>query len=338
MIQEAIRKLADGQALSRADAAAAMRCLMDGEATPAQIAAFLVALRMKGETVEEIAGCAEAMRERAARVETRHETVVDTCGTGGDASGSFNISTAAAFVAAAGGCCVAKHGNRSVSSRCGSADVLEALGVRIDLSAAEVGRCLDEAAIGFLFAPFLHPAMKNALAPRREMGIRTVMNCLGPLTNPAGAKRQVVGVYALELVEKTAHVLAALGTEHALVVHGEDGLDEISLAGPTRYAEVRDGVVRIGVLEPAAFGFETAPPEAVRGGSPEENAALLGRLFRGEERGPARDIVALNAGAALYVAGVSASIRDGSARALAVLGGGGANERLDALRRAAAGS
>jgi len=336
MIQETIRRLVEGQSLSRADAAAAMRALMDGEATAAQIAAFLVALRMKGETVEEIAGCAEAMRERAVRVETKRDAVVDTCGTGGDAAGTFNISTAAAFVAAGAGSTVAKHGNRSVSSQCGSADVLEALGVRIDLSAEQVGRCLDETGIGFLFAPYLHPAMKHALAPRREMGIRTIMNCLGPLTNPAGAKRQVVGVYALELVEKMAHVLAALGAEHALVVHGEDGLDEISLAGPTRYAEVHDGVVRIGVLEPSGFGFETAPSEAVRGGTPEENARMLERVLAAEEKGPVRDIVALNAGAALYVSGIAASIREGCARAQAAIASGAAAERLEALRRAAA--
>lgn len=334
MIREAIQKLVLGQALSRAEASAAMRCLMEGEATPAQIAGFLVALRLKGETVEEIAGCAEAMRERSERVATRHEVVVDTCGTGGDGSGTFNVSTAAAFVAAAGGPCVAKHGNRSVSSRCGSADVLEALGVKIDLSAPAVGRCLDETGIGFLFAPYMHPAMKHALAPRRELGVRTVMNCLGPLTNPAGAKRQLVGVYAIDLVEKVAHVLAALGAEHALVVHGEDGLDEISPFAPTRYAELRDGVVRVGVFEAAAFGFEPADPAAVAGGGAAENAGVIERVLRGEDRGAARDFVALNAGAALYVGGAAGSIREGCARALAILASGAAYERLEALRRA----
>lgn len=328
MIKTLISRVIDGVDLSEAEAREAMELIMDGGATPAQIAALVTALRMKGETVEEITGCAMAMRARATRVKTRHRLVVDTCGTGGDGSSTFNISTTAAFVVAGAGVTVAKHGNRSVSSRSGSADVLEALGIRLDLTPEQVGRCLDEVGIGFLFAPSLHEAMKHAAGPRREIGIRTIFNLLGPLTNPAGAQAQVVGVFRPELTEKLAGVLRNLGTEHALVVHG-GGLDEITLFGPTRISEVVSGEIRTYEVEPEQLGLRSAPREALQGGEPVDNALITMVVLQGAG-GPRRDVTLANAGAALVAAGAARNLVTGvrmaadsidSGRALAKLVG-----------------
>lgn len=328
MIKTLISRVIDGVDLSEAEAREAMELIMDGGATPAQIAALVTALRMKGETVEEITGCATAMRARATRVKTRHRLVVDTCGTGGDGSSTFNISTTAAFVVAGAGVTVAKHGNRSVSSRSGSADVLEALGIRLDLTPEQVGRCLDEVGIGFLFAPSLHEAMKHAAVPRREIGIRTIFNLLGPLTNPAGAQAQVVGVFRPELTEKLAGVLRNLGTEHALVVHG-GGLDEITLFGPTRISEVVSGEIRTYEVEPEQLGLRSAPREALQGGEPVDNALITMVVLQGAG-GPRRDVTLANAGAALVAAGAARNLVTGvrmaadsidSGRALAKLVG-----------------
>ncbi len=331
-IQESISLLVDGADLGRDGACAAMQVIMSGEATAAQIGAFLIALRCKGESVEEIAGCAQVMRDKAARVCTERVPVIDTCGTGGDATGSFNISTTVAFVAAGAGACVAKHGNRAVSSRCGSADVLQALGVRIDAPPERVSRCLDEAGIGFLFAPVMHGAMKHAIGPRREIGVRTVFNVLGPLTNPAGATRQLLGVYAPKLTQQLAGVLAELGSERAMVVHGGDGLDEITLTGPTRVSELRDGLISTTQIDPAQYGMKTVPPEALRGGTTEHNARLLRGILEGEE-GPCRQVVLLNAAAAITVAGLADGMAEGLEAATASIDSGRARDRLDDLIR-----
>jgi anthranilate phosphoribosyltransferase len=286
---------------------------------------------MKGESAEEIAGAAAAMRGRVVPIPHRRPDALDTCGTGGDGQGTFNVSTAAALVAAAGGAAVAKHGNRSVSSRSGSADVLAALGVGLETTPEQAGRLLDTIGIAFLFAPLLHPAMRQIMPVRRALGVRTVFNLLGPLTNPAGARRQVLGVYRGDLVEVVARVLAALGSEHALVVHGHDGLDEITTTGPTRVAEVRGGSVNTWTLEPEEVGCRRARLEALRGGAPEENARLMSAVLAGEE-GPLADITALNAGAALWVAGLAADLAAGVERARAVLASGAAARKLDELR------
>ena len=326
-IREAIHAIVDQQRdLSEEEAAAAMREIMAGEATPAQIGAFLIALRMKGETVEEIAGMARVMRENALHVEVEG-ALLDTCGTGGDSSGTFNVSTAAAFVAAGAGVWVAKHGNRAMSSACGSADVLEALGAKIDLSPEQVSECIREAGIGFMFAQAFHPAMKHAAGPRREIGIRTVFNILGPLTNPAGATRQLLGVARPELAPKMAAVLLRLGSEHALVVHGEDGLDELSLSAESTVHEVRDGEVREYRVSPEQFGLRRAKPEEVKGGTAEENAAALRGVLTGKA-GPLRDIVVLNAGAALLAADATAELGEGVRLAEKAIDSGAAAERL----------
>lgn len=331
MINETLSKVVDGHAVDRAEAQAAMAAIMSGECTPAQIGAFLVALRMRGETVEQISGFAEAMRASCVRITTRHQDVVDTCGTGGDRLDTFNISTAAALVAAAAGVPVAKHGNRSVSSQCGSADVLTELGVRIDLQPEDVGRCVDELGIGFLFAPSLHPAMKHAIGPRRELGLRTVFNILGPLTNPAGAKRQLLGVFAAELTDVLANTLRDLGSTHALVVHGLDGMDELSTLGPTRVSELRDGQVRTRELRPEQFGLRRAEPDEIEGGDPARSAQTLLTAISGEEGAP-RDIVLYNAGAAIYVGGLADSIGSGIEAARAAIDSGAAAAKLEALR------
>jgi len=331
VINKTLEKVVDGHAVDREEARAAMAAIMSGECTPAQIGAFLVALRMRGETVEQITGFATAMRENCVRINTKHEDVVDTCGTGGDALDTFNISTAAALVAAAAGVPVAKHGNRSVSSRCGSADVLAELGVRIDLEPAEVEQCLDELGIGFLFAPSLHPAMKHAIGPRRELGLRTVFNILGPLTNPAGAKRQLLGVFAPELTEVLASTLGDLGSTHALVVHGMAGLDELSTLGTTRVSELRDGEVVTYEVEAEQFGIELAQSGDLAGGDPAESAEMLLGAISGDE-GPRRDIVLLNAGAAIYVGGKAATIEEGIGLAQEAVDSGAARQQLDALR------
>src|ERR671930_1667609 len=280
-IRDALARLVAGHDLSRAEFNAAMRSLVEGEATPSQIAAFAIALRMKGETPEEIAGLAEVMREAATRVDAGPD-VVDVVGTGGDGAGTFNISTLSALVLASAGGRVAKHGNRSVTSACGAADFLEAIGVAIDLSPAGVVRCVDETGFGFMFAPLYHPAMRHALVPRREIGVRTVFNTLGPLTNPAGARRQLTGVAVPGLGETVVRVLDLLGAEHAVVVHSQDGLDEISVCAPTRVHEARGGEVRSYLIEPEQLGMRRWPTDAVRGGTVEANVRLADTVLEGE--------------------------------------------------------
>jgi anthranilate phosphoribosyltransferase len=329
-IQDAVAKLIEGQDLSRDETVAVMNQIMSGEATDAQIGGFLVSLRLKGETVDEVSGAAEVMRQKATPITTKHKVVVDTCGTGGDGSGTFNISTAAAFVAAGAGLCVAKHGNRAASSQCGSADVLKALGVNIEVGPEVVSRCLDKVGIGFLFAVALHGAMKYAIGPRRELGIRTVFNMLGPLTNPAGAKRQVIGVYSPALTEQMAQVLGNLGTERAFVVHGLDGLDEITLAGPTRVSELRDGNVSTSEVTPEALGVDQAPAEALKGGDPETNAGIVREVLSGTA-GPRLDVVLLNAGAAIAAGGLSEDIAGGVKVAREAVASGKAMEKLERL-------
>lgn len=298
MIQQAIASLIETRDLSRTEAAQVMREIMVGEATPSQIAGFLVALRMKGETVDEITGLAETMREFATRVTTSRRPLVDTCGTGGDRSGTFNVSTTAAFVVAGAGVAVAKHGNRSASSLCGSADVLERLGVSIDASPERIGSCIDEVGIGFLFARTLHAAMKNVAPVRQDLKVRTVFNLLGPLTNPAGACGQIIGVPEVKLVDPLARVLAQLGTRRAFVVSGLDGLDEMSLSGPTHVAEERGGCVRVYEITPDEVGLARAPREAILGGDATTNAGILRGVLEGKQ-GPHRDIVLLNAAAGI---------------------------------------
>lgn len=330
MIREAIQEVADGGSLTRDAAAQVMGEIMDGGATPAQIAALITALRMKGETTDEIAGLATAMRARAEAIRPRVPFLVDTCGTGGDGAGTFNISTVAAFVVAGAGAYVAKHGNRAVSSRCGSADLLESLRIPVDVSPLRVAEAIEGIGIGFLFAPRFHPAMKHAVGPRREIGLRTVFNVLGPLTNPAGAPRQVIGVYAPSLVERIAEVLRALETEHAFVVHG-GGVDEISISGPSVVAEVRGDEIRTFSMSPEDAGLPRHPPEAVRGGEAAHNSAIAARVLQGE-RGPHRDVVLLNAAAALVAAGLAGDFREGVAVAAEAIDAGAAYGKLEALR------
>ncbi len=330
MIKEAINTLVSGTSLNFEQAAAVMEEIMGGEATPAQIAAFVTALRIKGETVDEIAGLASVMREKAVPVKTT-PPMIDTCGTGGDNCSSINISTAAAFVAAGAGLKVAKHGNRAMTSQCGSADVLEALGVKIDLNAQAVAECLEKVGIGFMFAPIFHPAMKHAAGPRREIGIRTVFNILGPLTNPARAEFQVIGVPNKELGEKIAAVLHRLGTKHSLVVHSLDGMDELSISGKSIIWEVnKQGVLPPSEVEPARFGFGKTDLSEIRGGTPEENAAILRRVFNGE-KGPERDVVVLNAAAAIYAGMGAADLKEGVHLAEAAIDSGQAREKLEGL-------
>ena len=331
-IQEAIQQLIEGRDLGGEGARQVMDQIMSGGATDAQIGAFLIALRCKGESVEEIAGCARVMREKVTRISSSRQELIDTCGTGGDGSGTFNISTTVAFVAAGAGLCVAKHGNRAMSSKCGSADVLQALGVNIEASPEKVGQCLDEVGIGFLFAPMLHGAMKHAIGPRREIGTRTVFNVLGPLTNPAGARRQLIGVYAGELTDKVAGVLGELGSEHAFVVHGLDGLDEITLTGRTQVSELKDGQVTTCEIGPQEFGMEVVGPEALKGGSAEENAQILLKVLDGE-KGPQRDVVLLNAAAAIVAGGLAESLEDGLKKAREVIDSGSARKALEDLKR-----
>jgi anthranilate phosphoribosyltransferase len=302
--------------------------IMSGEATPAQLGAFLVALRLKGETAEEIAGMARVMRAKALRVPFDGAPLLDTCGTGGDCMGTFNVSTAAAFVAAGAGAVVAKHGNRAVTSHCGSADVLEALGVKIDLPPEGVAHCLREVGVGFMFAPTFHPAMRFAAGPRREIGVRSVFNILGPLTNPAGARAQVLGVADAAIGEKMIQVLSRLGCGHALVVHGEDGLDEMTLGGPTLVYELEEGDIRSYRVTPEEVGLRQASGKAVKGGSPEENAAAMRAVFGGEQ-GPVRDIVLLNSAAALVAADKAASLTEGVTLAAQTIDSGAAGKKLD---------
>jgi len=329
MIREAIQTLVSGSSLTMEEAASVMEEIMQGEATPAQFGAFVTALRLKGETVDEIVGLAKTMRAQAVPVAIA-EKVVDTCGTGGDGSATFNISTADAFVAAGAGLKVAKHGNRAMSSQCGSADVLEALGVRIDLNAEGVQRCLYEVGIGFMFAPVFHPAMKYAAVPRREIGIRTVFNILGPLTNPAGAEAQVLGVADETLVEKLALVLKSLGCHHALVVHGEDGLDEITVTGKTQVCELKDGSIKSYSISPEDFGLPQASPNSLRGGTLDENAALLRRVLVGTP-GPQQDVVLMNAAAVLLAGDSVGTLQQGAALARKVIDEGRALAKLEQL-------
>jgi anthranilate phosphoribosyltransferase len=325
------------QDLSEQDAAAAMTLIMEGSATPAQIAAFAVALRMKGETIDEITGFARVMREYSLKVPvTTQKVMVDTCGTGGDRLKTFNISTTAALVVAASGkVAVAKHGNRAATSKCGSADVLEALGVRIDLPPAEVGRCIDEIGIGFLYAPAMHPALKFAAAPRREIGTRTFFNILGPLTNPAGAKIQLIGVSDPALCDMLANVLLRLGSERCLMVHGMDGLDEISTMGETLIAELSHGTVSSRMLRPEELNIPRATIDQLAAGETSaENAAIALGILEGRDTGPRRDIVCLNAGSVLLVAGAAATLQDGYSQALDLVSSGAALATLNSLRHA----
>ena len=329
---DALRRLLAREDLSREETEALFGQLMDGALDAAQKSALLVALAMKGESAAEIAGAAAAMRRRVVPVPHSRPLAVDTCGTGGDGRGTFNISTAAALVAAAGGAAIAKHGNRSVSSRSGSADVLAALGVAIEVDAALAGRALDEIGIAFLFAPLLHPAMREVMPVRRALGVRTVFNLLGPLTNPAGAQAQVLGVYARDKVELLARVLLELGVRHALVVHGSDGLDEISTTGPTFVAEVRDGELRSYEVAPEELGLRRVPLAALAGGAPEENAARMEALLAGGGDDALAEVVAANAGAALYVGDRAPTLREGVEQARSLLAAGAAARKLGELR------
>lgn len=329
-IREAIEKLVNRVSLAEAETIDVMNQIMTGEATPLQVASFLTALRMKGETVEEITGAARVMREKAHRVKVGSKTVLDTCGTGGDQKGTFNISTTSAFVVAGGGVAVAKHGNRSVSSQSGSADVLAALGVKVDAPKERVEECIAKIGIGFLFAPLLHEAMKYAVQPRRDIGIRTVFNLLGPLTNPALATHQLIGIYSGELVAAIAHVLKNLGSVRAMVVHGMEGLDEISLCGPTKVAELRDGQIKEYTIAPEEVGLKPCRLEDLRGGNAEQSAAIVRGVLQGD-KGPARDVVLLNSGAALYVSGSAASVKDGMALAASSIDSGKARQKLEQL-------
>ncbi len=330
MIREAIRAVADRQTLSEQDAWAAMGEIMDGGATPAQIAAFITALRMRGETVDEIAGFSRAMRERALRVIPRVDRLVDVVGTGGDRVSTFNVSTTTAFVVAGAGGYVAKHGNRAVSRQSGSADVLEALGVNIQVAPETVQRCIEDIGIGFLFAPIYHSAMKHAAGPRKEIGIRTIFNILGPLANPAGASSLLVGTYDPSLVRIMAEVLGELGVRRAFVVHG-DGMDEVTTMGKTQMAEMRDGRVYVTSVEPASLGITPPPPEAIAGGTPQQNAEVTTGVLRGQ-LGPARDLVVLNAAAALVVAELAEDLPEGMALAGRSIDSGAAYEKLEELR------
>ena len=332
MIQEAIEKLVDGISLSVQKAEGVMLEIMEGKATPAQIAGYMVALRMKGETVEEITGSAQAMRQKATRIRVRDRMVVDTCGTGGDRKGTFNISTTAAFVVSGAGITVAKHGNRSVSGRCGSADVLKALGVKFDLPPVAVEECVNEIGIGFLFAPQFHGAMRHALVPRQEVGVRTFFNIMGPLTNPAGASVQVLGVYAEELTDLMAQVLMKLGSAHCFVVHGLDGLDEITITGKTRVSEGKGGSVKSYFFEPKDFNLKPAKIDSLLGGGPEENAQIILDILHGE-KGPRRDIVLLNAAPAMVACGRAKTLQEGLKLATQSLDSGSAFEKLEALKK-----
>ncbi|MBI5554879.1 MAG: anthranilate phosphoribosyltransferase [Elusimicrobia bacterium] len=346
MIKEAIGKIVEKKDLSEQEAIEVMNEIMNGEATEAQIGAFITALRMKGETVEEITGCAKVMREQATPIRVANnkvvdldrddiniepETIVDTCGTGGDRTNTFNISTASAFVVAGAGLKVAKHGNRSVSSLCGSADVIETLGINLNVPPTEVEKCLNEVGISFLFAPLLHGAMKYAAGPRKQIGIRTIFNILGPLSNPAKATAQVLGVYSEHLCEVMARVLGNLGVRRAMVVHGLDAIDEISITGPTQVAELKDDQVKSYDVFPEQFGLKSATMEDIRGGNAQKNAQIILNILKGE-KGVKRDIVLLNAAAAIYVGGKVKNMERGIKIASDSIDSGKALEKLESLR------
>ena len=332
MIKEAIAKVIAGTNLGEAEAEAVMREIMQGEATDAQIASYITALRMKGETVEEITGSARVMREKAVPIRVDAEYQVDTCGTGGDMAHTFNISTTAAFVVAAAGVTVAKHGNRSVSSKSGSADVLQALGVNIEMPVQRVEECLAEVGIAFLFAPMMHQAMKFAIGPRREIGIRTIFNVLGPLTNPAKVTSQIMGVYAADLTGLLARALGNLGARHAFVVHGMDGLDEITITDRTKVSEYREGNVRDYFLHPSDLGFPVGKPDDLKGGDAKDNAALTREVLSGK-KGPCRDIVLMNAAAALAASGRAADLKLGVTLAADAVDSGAALGKLEQLKQ-----
>ncbi len=329
-MQQAIKAVTEKRDLSAEEMEATMRLIMTGEATPAQVGGFLVGLRMKGESIDEISAAASVMRDLASKVDVDKTHLVDTCGTGGDSSGSFNISTASALVVAAAGGKVAKHGNRSITSKSGSADVLETAGVNLEINAEQVAECVNEIGVGFMFAPLHHSAMKHAIGPRREMAVRTIFNVLGPLTNPAGAPNQVLGVFSKDLVEPLAHVLQRLGSEHVLVVHAEDGMDEISIASPTFVAELKDGEVNSYTIQPEDFAISRADLEQIRATDSAHSLEIIKAVFNNTD-GPAKDIVCLNAGAAIYAAGLTSSLAEGVKRAQEVIASGSVNEKLDQL-------
>lgn len=330
MIQKTVHKLVERNDLTKQEAYESMLAIMSGNETDLMIAAFLTALRMKGETVAEISGCALAMREKAVKITSRHATVIDTCGTGGDGLGTFNISTAAGIIAASAGAIVAKHGNRAVSSKAGSADVLVALGVNIEVLKEKVEKCLDEVGIAFLFAPMMHGAMRYAMPVRRELGMRTVFNVLGPLTNPAGAKRQLLGVFSPMLTETIARVLGELGSEHAMVVHGMGGLDEISTLGETKVSELKNGKVSTYQFHHDSVNIPGSRIDALLGGNATVNAEIITGILHGE-RNACRDIAVLNAGASIYVAGLSETILDGVRLAQDCIDTGKARRKLEQL-------
>jgi anthranilate phosphoribosyltransferase len=329
-IQEAIKAVIAKRDLTRDEMTQVMHIIMTGQATPAQIGGFLVGLRMKGETVEEVTAAAGVMRELSARVKVPQKNLVDTCGTGGDNAGIFNVSTAAAIVAAAAGAKVAKHGNRSVTSKSGSADVLETAGVKIGITPEQVAECITQCGVGFMFAPAHHSAMKHAIGPRREMGVRTIFNVLGPLTNPAGAPNQVLGVFDQHLLEPMAQVLRQLGSRHVMVVHATDGLDEISIANETDVAELKDGKINLYTLTPEQLGCVRSKLDALKVADAAASLNLIKRVFDGE-KGPALDIVALNAGAAIYVSGIAESLQAGIEKARKVIAEGAAKAKFAKL-------
>ena len=332
MIRDAIKKVVEGCNLTQDEAVLAMTEIMDGEATPAQVSSFITALRMKGETVDEITGFVKVMRDKSIKVKPKSKTLIDTCGTGGDKLNTFNISTAATFVVAGGGVTVAKHGNRAASSTCGSADVLEALGVNLNLSPDQIATCIDQAGVGFMFAPKMHPAMKHAVGPRKEIGIRTIFNMLGPMTNPANAKQQVIGVFSPEITETMAHVLKALGTERAMIFHGMIGLDEISTLGETKISELEDGEVKTYIIEPKDVGLETARCEDLAvGDSVLDNVKALLDVLDGKN-GPKRDIVLLNAAAAFVVSGKADDLTGGIELAKESIDSGAAMKALERFK------
>lgn len=329
-MQAAIRSVTEGRDLARDDMQQVMRTIMTGEATQAQIGGFLIGLRMKGETIDEITAAAGVMRELASHVDVTGDHVVDTCGTGGDASSTFNISTTSALIVAAAGAKVAKHGNRSISSKSGSADLLEAAGVNLNITPEQVAQCVNEIGVGFMFAPAHHSAMKHAIGPRKEMGVRTIFNILGPLTNPAGAPNQVIGVFAKALVEPLAHVLNQLGSRHVMVVHSYDGMDEISIGAPTYVAELKNGEVKTYTIEPEDYGMNRNPITDLAVDSADESLTMVKSVLNGD-KGAATDIVTLNAGAAIYTAGLAEDLQRGVEKAAEVIASGEAAAKLDAL-------
>ena len=331
MIKECIKKVTEGNNLTETEASLVMEEIMTGKSTPAQLASFITAMRMKGETVEELIGFIRVMREKATKVRTHHKVLIDTCGTGGDKQDTFNVSTISAFVAAGAGIVVAKHGNRAVSSKCGSADLLTALDINVDAEINIVERALDQVGIGFLFAPSLHKAMKYAIGPRREIGIRTFFNIIGPLTNPAGASRQLMGIFNPEWTEKIAYVMKSLGTVRAFVVHGMDGMDEISNTGETQISELKDGSVKTFTVKPEDFGFSRCRIDEISGGDIDESVESALNILKGD-KGQKRDMVLLNASAAIVIAGKANTIKDGIKLAEKSIDSGNALKKLEQLK------